>query len=385
MPGPAACRASSELASTTTAQEAHLAAVESERCAALGGSDRELMHASEHTWEPSWRHDCLILGQPFRVLHHHTLLAGALALVLGAFFAAGFLAVGFLAEVVFLAAAEVFSAVGFLAAGCLAADAFLARVGVPLAGASPCRQLACCGNQQLHADDQQKCTVQSGRHWWLLRARLGWAPSLQVAEHLAPQPSGCAAGTDKGPSAQQRWRQGGHATCMLTCRDALPFFEPGTFMPAPAPQNTALQVTKLPSRQAGLASSAGELHSHASLFEDTACDSRHPRQHMCTALMLTPAALALTLAALGVLAAVRLGAVFDAALALVAGALVVLRLPALLAPAAALVSALALAMLTKPRSVLSACECALDRTALYASPGLISCSGHLNLLGACLA
>lgn len=73
---------------------------------------------------------------------------------------------------------------------------------------------------------------------------------------------------------------------------------------------------------------------------------------MHTALMHTPAAVALTLAALGVLAPVRLGAAFDAALALVAGALVVLRLPAVLAPAAAWVSALALAMLTKPENVL---------------------------------
>ena len=74
---------------------------------------------------------------------------------------------------------------------------------------------------------------------------------------------------------------------------------------------------------------------------------------MWTALLHTPAAVALALAALGVLAAVRLGAAFDAALALVAGALVVLRLPAGLAPAATLVSALALAMLTKPKACLS--------------------------------
>ncbi len=102
---------------------------------------------------------------------------------------------------------------------------------------------------------------------------------------------------------------------------------------------------------------------------------------MHTALMHTPAAVALTLAALGVLAPVRLGAAFDAALALVAGALVVLRLPAVLAPAAAWVSALALAMLTKPEMSFSVPSRAhSDRVAMYASPGLIS-SRHLNLHG----
>ena len=85
--------------------------------------------------------------------------------------------------------------------------------------------------------------------------------------------------------------------------------------------------------------------------------------------MHTPAAVALTLAALGVLALVRLGAAFDAALASVAGALVVLRLLAVLAPAAALVSALALAMLTKHRRVpLRAVECALRSNCYVCEP-----------------
>ena len=97
--------------------------------------------------------------------------------------------------------------------------------------------------------------------------------------------------------------------------------------------------------------------------------------------MHTPAAVALTLAALGVLALVRLGAAFDAALALVAGALVVLRLLAVLAPAAALVSALALAMLTKHKRVplRGPSNVHSDRIAMYASPGLDVISGHLNL------
>ncbi len=117
------------------------------------------MRTSEPTWKPEMRHACRILGQPIRVLHQHTLLAGALALVLGAFLAAGFLAGGFLAAGVFLATAEDFLAGGLLAAGFFAAAVFLATAGVPLAGASSCRQLACCAKQQELSGNQRKCTA----------------------------------------------------------------------------------------------------------------------------------------------------------------------------------------------------------------------------------